>query len=99
MIPVERVEPLVQESADDTFARGKTAVQNIAVEEILDEGPSHPTRREEGYRSPGVRCRKRESQHEDGVQSGEDGEREQTLAGESRLALFVRSKGNFRGPL
>ena len=69
------------------------------MEEILDESPSHATRREESYGGPGVHCRKRESQHEDRVQSVEDGERIETPACESCLAPIVRLKGNFRGPL
>src|ERR1700730_5552955 len=46
MNPMERIEPLMHKPPD-AFARRKTAVQNIALEEIFDKSPDRATRREE----------------------------------------------------
>src|ERR1700724_1976522 len=47
MIPMERIEPLMQKPPDDAFVWRTTAVQNIALEEIFDKCPDRATRREE----------------------------------------------------
>src|ERR1700730_5664512 len=99
MFPVERIEPLMQKPADDASAWRKTAMQNIAVEEIFDERPGRTTCREESYRRPSVRCRKRDSQHENPIQGIEDGQRVETMASKSGLTPLVGLKRDLRGPL
>src|SRR5258706_1747079 len=99
MIPMERIEPLVQKSADDASAWRKTAMQNIAVEEIFDERPGCATCREESYCCPSVLCRKRESEHENRIQGVEDGERVETMASKSGLTRLVGLKRDLRGPV
>jgi hypothetical protein len=56
MIPVERIEPLMEKFPDDAIAGGEATVQDVAMEEVLDESPGHAARREERYGGPGVRC-------------------------------------------
>ena len=99
MIPVERIEPLMQKPADDASAWRKTAMQNIAVEEIFDERPGRATCQEENCRCPSVRCRKRDSQHENRIQGVEDGQRVETMASECGLTPLVGLKRDLRGPL
>jgi len=99
VIPVERIEPLMQEPPDDAFARRKAAVQDIAVETIFDESPGQATCRKESCSGPWVRCRKRDNQHEERVQSVEDSQRVETIASVSGLTPLVDRKGDFRGPL
>jgi hypothetical protein len=98
MIPVERIESLMQKPADDAFARRKTAMQNLAVEEIFDERPGRATCREESYHCPGVRCRKRDSHHENRIQGVEDSQRVETMASKSGLTPLVGLKRDLRGP-
>src|SRR6267154_6314566 len=52
MIPVEWIEPLMKKPPDDAFTWGKTAVQNVAVEEIFDESRFYATRCVEAYGDP-----------------------------------------------
>src|ERR1700693_5413101 len=79
MIPVERIKPLMQKPADHAFAWRKTAVQNIAVEEIFHERPCRATCREESCCGPSVLCRKRDSQRENRVQGVEDSQRVESM--------------------
>src|SRR6266852_5513081 len=99
MIPVERIEPLMQKPPDDAFAGRKTAVQNIAVEDIFDESPGRATCREESYCGPSVRCRKRYSRHENRIRGVKDGQRVETMACKSCLTPLVDLKRDLRGPL
>jgi hypothetical protein len=99
MIPVERIEPLMQKPADDASAWRKTAMQDIAVEEVFDERPGRATCREESCRCPSVRCQKRDSQHENRIQGVEDGQRVETMASKSGLTSLVGLKRDRRGPL
>src|SRR6266849_3913633 len=99
MIPVERIEPLMEKPADDASAGRKTAMQNTAVEEIFDERPGRATRREKSYCCPSVRCRKRDRQHENRIQGVEDGERVETMASKSGLTPLVGLKRDLHGPL
>jgi hypothetical protein len=84
---------------DNAFAWGKTAVQNVAVEEIFDESPDHAAREKESYGDPGMRCRKRDSQHEDCVHAVESGQRVETIASEGGLTPLVSCEEDFSGPL
>src|SRR5260370_37532533 len=99
MIPVEWIEPLVQELADETLARGKTAVQNIAVEEVFDKSPGRAAREQEGDCDPGMRCRKCDRQHENRVQGVEGRQRVEATSCKGGLLPLVCREGNFRGPL
>src|SRR6266446_1831529 len=99
MFPVERIEPLVQKPADDASAWRKTAMQNIAVEEIFDERPGRATCREGSYCCPSVRSRKRDSEHENRIQGVEDGQRVETMASKSGLTPLEGLKRDLRGPL
>ena len=99
MVPVERIEPVMQKPVDDAFAWRKTAMQNIPVEEIFDESPGRATCREESYCCPSVRCRKGDSQHENRIQRVEDGQRVETTAGKSGLTPLEGLKRDLRGPL
>src|SRR5260370_25191958 len=80
MIPMERIEPLMQKAPDDACAWRKTTMQDIAVEKIFDESPDRATSREESYRYPSVRCQKRDSHHEKRIHSVQDGQRVETMA-------------------
>src|SRR5258708_9311420 len=99
MSPVERIEALVQKPADDASAWRKTAMQNIAVEEIFDERPGRATCREESYCCPSVRSRKRDSEHENRIQGVEDGQRVETMASKSGLTPLGGLQRDLRGPL
>jgi hypothetical protein len=46
-----------------------------------------------------VRCRKRDNQHEERVQSLEDSQRVETIASVSGLTPLVDRKGDFGSPL
>src|SRR5260370_32005336 len=85
MIPVEGIKPLMEKPPDDAFAWRKTAVQNIAVEEIFDESPGRATRREESCCGPCMCCRQRDGQHENRIQGIEHGERGKTMATQAAL--------------
>src|SRR5262249_8776342 len=52
MIPMERIEALMEKFREDAIAGGETTVQDVAVEEVLDESPCDTARGEEGYGEP-----------------------------------------------
>jgi hypothetical protein len=96
MIPVEWIEPFVQESSDEALTRRETAVQNITMEEIFNESPGHATCRKKSYRGPGMACRKREGQHDDGIDGVKGGKRIETVPSQSGLAPLVGCERDFR---
>ena len=56
VIPMERIEPLMEKFPNDTTAGGEAAVKNVAVKEIFDESPSDTAREEESHCDPPVLC-------------------------------------------
>ena len=44
MIPVERIEALMQEPADQSLARGESTMQNVTVEKVFDKSPGRAAR-------------------------------------------------------
>ena len=80
MIPVQRVESLMQEPPNHALSKGKPTVQNIAMEKVFDEGPDNATHGEKCNGGPGVLCGKSESKHENHVQRIEGREWVETRA-------------------
>src|SRR5260370_19991435 len=99
MFPMERIESLMEKPPDDPFAGRKTPVQDIAMEEIFDESPGRATCREESYCCPSVRCRKRDSDHENRIQRVEDTQRVETTAGKSGLTPLEGLQRDLRDPV
>ena len=56
VIPMERIEPLMEKFPNDAIASGEAAVKNVTVKEIFDESPSDTARGEESYGDPPVLC-------------------------------------------
>src|SRR5438034_8739162 len=71
MIPVERIEALMQEPADQSLARGESTMQNVTVKKVFDKSPGRAAREEEEDCDPRMLCRKRDRQHENRVQGVE----------------------------
>src|SRR6266478_4559611 len=99
VIPMERVKPLMQKLSNSAFAGRKTAVQHVAVEEVLDKSPRHTARGEKGDGDRWILGRKRDRQHENRVQAIEGRQGVEATPSESGLLPLVGREGNFSGPL
>src|SRR5258708_35049062 len=72
VFPMKRVEPLVKKATNQALARGKAAVEDVAMKEIFHQGPNRNTRQVENQPDPWMTAAQTKKRHDQRVRRVEN---------------------------
>ena len=93
MFPMQRVQALVHKASNEAFARRKTPVQDVTVEQILHQGPDCNPEQKEKDSQLRVRSAVDKNRHYGGIQAVEERDGVEAPARNPGLLPFVNRKG------
>ena len=89
MFPMKGVESLVKKTANQAFAWGKAAVENVTMKEIFDQAPHRDSREIKAHADPRVPAAQAEQEHDQGVRRVESCQRVEPSPRDPGLFAFV----------
>lgn len=89
MLPMERIEALMEKAANHALARGKAAVKDVTVKEIFDQGPHENAREIKGQPDERMPAAYSDEHDEQRVRCVENRKRVHLPASDAGLLAFV----------